>query len=115
MLVAAMGEVGCRNGNDRNERKRTEGMENFMDRNEAVEIKCECGNVAVHAVAFRTAPRVLCRRCYEAKSIRWSCSEEFLIDALEVIEREQSLKHSTLARLRRFVEAHWRDEAPLGK
>jgi hypothetical protein len=81
-----------------------------MQSNQAVEIKCECGELATKAVAFRAAPRVLCRRCYEQKSMRWSVDEEFLIDALEVIQREQSLKHATLARLKRFVEAHWRDD-----
>jgi hypothetical protein len=86
-----------------------------MDRNEAVEIKCECGGVAVVAKAFRVEPRTLCRRCYEAKSLRANVSEEFCVDALEVIERETHLKPATLARLRTFVEAHWRDDAPLGK
>jgi hypothetical protein len=85
-------------------------MENFMDRNKAVEIKCECGAAATKAVAFRVSPRVLCAACYEQKSMRWSVSEEFLVDALTVIEREQSLKPATLTRLRRLVEAHWRDD-----
>ena len=65
------------------------------------------------SAAWQVPPRRLARRqttCYENKSLRASVSEEFLIDALEVIEREQSLKHSTLARLRAFVEAHWRDD-----
>lgn len=77
-----------------------------MDRNKAVEIKCACGEAAVVARAFRVEPRTLCRRCYEAKSLRANVSEEFLLDALEVIERETHLKPATLARLRDFVEAH---------
>lgn len=72
--------------------------------------QCECGAEAVCVMAFRASPRALCRRCYEQKSLRWSVSEEFLVDALEVIEREQSLKPATLARLRRFVETHSRDD-----
>jgi len=66
--------------------------------------ECECGAIATKAVAFRAAPRVLCVRCYEKKSMRWSVSEEFLIDALEVIEREQSLKPATLAKLRELIQ-----------
>jgi hypothetical protein len=42
--------------------------------------------------------------------MKFRVDEEFLVDALEVIEREQSLKYATLARLRRFVETHWRDD-----
>jgi hypothetical protein len=61
--------------------------------------------------AFRCAPRLLCASCYTAKSIKFRVDEEFLVDALEVIERVSgSLKPATRARLRRFVEAHWRDD-----
>lgn len=68
--------------------------------------QCECGAVASVVAAFRAVPRVLCPRCYATKSMKFLVPEEFLIDALEVIERAQSLKPATLARLRRFVEAH---------
>ncbi len=72
--------------------------------------KCECGKLATKAMAFRAAPRCLCSSCYDKKSLRASVSEEWLLDALEVIERTQSLKPATLARLKGFVEAHWRDD-----
>jgi hypothetical protein len=77
--------------------------------------QCECGKPATIVAAFRTAPRIMCQKCYTDQSIKFRVEEEFLVDALEVIQRTQSLKPATLARLKGFVEAHWRDEAPLGK
>jgi hypothetical protein len=76
-------------------------MENFMDR----EIKCECGAAATKAVAFRVSPRILCDACYENKSMRAPCEEEFLVSALEVIERTTGLKPATLDALREMVIA----------
>jgi hypothetical protein len=77
-----------------------------MKETDARRAKCECGNVATIVAAFRTSPRIMCQKCYTDKSIKFRVDEEFLVDALEVIDREQSLKPATLARLRRFVEAH---------
>ncbi len=81
-----------------------------MQNNEAVETvelgaKCACGAVATEAVAFRAAPCVLCRSCYERKSMRFRVDEEFLIDALTVIARTQGLKPITLDALREMVIA----------
>ena len=85
---------------------KTEGVENFMDRNKAVEIKCECGGAATKAVAFRVPPRILCDACYAKKSMRAPCDEEFLVSALEVIERTTGLKATTLDALREMVTSN---------
>lgn len=87
---------------------KAEGMENFMQSNNVGE--CECGAAASVVAAFRCEPRIMCAACYTKKSLKFLVSEEFCVDALEVIQREQSLKPATLARLRRFVQAHWRDD-----
>jgi hypothetical protein len=75
--------------------------------NEPVKVvpKCECGQSASMVMAFRYSPRVLCRGCYDKKSLRFSVTEQFLIDALEVIQRTAGLKPATLAALRELVVA----------
>jgi hypothetical protein len=65
--------------------------------------KCECGNSASVVAAFRAAPRILCGACYEKKSMKFSVSEEFLIDALTVIARTTGLKSATLDALREMT------------
>lgn len=68
--------------------------------------KCECGAAAVCVMAFRSAPRVLCRTCYDRKSLRFAVSEQFLIDALAVIANTTGLKSSTMDALRELVTSN---------
>lgn len=67
---------------------------------------CACGEPATEVVAFRASPRVLCRRCYDKKSMRFRVEEEFLVDALTVIAREHGLKATTLDALREMVTSN---------
>lgn len=76
-----------------------------MQSDKAVEIKCECGAAATEVVAFRTAPRILCRKCYENKSMKFRVEEDFLVAALAVIARTHGLKDATLDALRELVIA----------
>ena len=67
--------------------------------------QCECGKPASVVAAFRTSPRIMSQKCYTDKSMKFRVEEEFLVDALEVIDRVSgSLKHSTLASLRGLIE-----------
>lgn len=67
--------------------------------------ECECGATAVVAMAFRAAPRILCAACYAKKSMKFPVDEEFIVDALRVIERTHGLKSTTLDALREMFAA----------
>lgn len=56
-------------------------------------------------MAFRVSPRILCDACYANKSMRAIVEEEFLVSALEVIERTTGLKATTRIALRELVIA----------